>query len=133
VVVELSPVKVNGVPGRLEEFECSYQSELPLRIEFATVPEWNFLLTSSTIRSFSDKSLHYQFGIEFPAPSWSQRLVARLPILPELKKVICRISDRENEVIAEVFSIINGGNGNGNGGNSGLILECSCVFVFVFL
>jgi len=100
VVVELSPVKVFNTyaDGHLEEFRCSYESRLRLRIEFLTVPNWRRL--TSSLRGPAPA------GLSFPEPTWTRSLTVRIPISPQLRRVTCRIKNEEDEVVAEVFASV---------------------------
>ena len=104
-------MKVNSyADGRLEDFRCSYESRSRLRIEFITSPEWGWLRASSNIRAFEARNIpNTQFGINFPSPKWDRVLTARIPIYPELKRVTCRITNEDDEVVAEVFANIHSG------------------------
>ena len=82
--------------GEVEEFRCSYESRLPLRIEFATFPDWNWLVANLQSARFStdfdqeaveeeDRSAErpqdYSFFKEY---TWDSVLIARVPILPKM-------------------------------------------------
>ncbi|CAG7838540.1 unnamed protein product [Allacma fusca] len=104
VVVELYPVKLTSFYGSIEEFRCSYESRLPLRIEFFTFPDWNWLIAHQPANyRYETVPTNYRFGQDF---SWSSFLIARIPILPKMTRVICRISNEDNDTVAEVFSNI---------------------------
>jgi hypothetical protein len=110
-VVELYPVKVKAYIGILEEFRCSYSynSSFRFKIEFLTFPEWPWLLADLTIRSFNENIPLYPPGLEFPSPKWDNVLTARIPIVPKLQRVICRITNEDGEPVAEVFSSVTPG------------------------
>jgi len=110
LIVELYPVKVKSYIGMLEEFRCSYSynSSYRFKIEFLTFPEWSWLLADMTIRSFNENNNIplYPPGLDFPSPRWDHVLSARIPIIPKLQRVICRITNEDGDPVAEVFSSI---------------------------
>lgn len=108
VLISLSPIRVTrrsfGLP---ETFQCSYESRLRLKIEFVTDPTWDRVLSGfvNYYDSRNPSSLLFR-RFSLPEPRWARSLTARIPISPQLRRVICRLRNEYDEVVAEVFATI---------------------------
>jgi len=99
-------MSVDTQVGRVEEFHCHYVSSQNLRIQFLTYPDWDWLVRNAALRGRSEPIM-FDPRVFVRQPTWSQRLITRIPILPNLQRVICRITDPEDTTLAEIFAVVN--------------------------